>query len=176
MNSFPTLLEQANTWEIRSRGGFSLWAKSSSIKSTGQECRFPSELVMENAAASGNVGDDDPRPGHKISVAMPIGQDAHLISDGGRGEIRTHETFRFAGFQDRCHQPLGHPSVCCNHNRREHVSGTTVFKTAGINRSPVSPLGRTASCELPANLGYAYSTSPFTILSQASHSNADRSV
>jgi len=25
-------------------------------------------------------------------------------------------------------------------------------------------------------LGYAYSTSPFTILSQASHSNADRSV
>ncbi len=30
--------------------------------------------------------------------------------DGGGGEIRTHEAFRPAGFQDRCNQPLCHPS------------------------------------------------------------------
>jgi hypothetical protein len=29
---------------------------------------------------------------------------------GGGGEIRTHEAFRPAGFQDRCNQPLCHPS------------------------------------------------------------------
>ena len=30
---------------------------------------------------------------------------------GGRGGIRTHGTFRFAGFQDQSLQPLGHSSV-----------------------------------------------------------------
>src|SRR6266516_2921599 len=30
--------------------------------------------------------------------------------DGGGGEIRTHEAFRPAGFQDQCNQPLCHPS------------------------------------------------------------------
>ena len=30
---------------------------------------------------------------------------------GGAGEIRTHESLRPGGFQDRCHQPLGHRSV-----------------------------------------------------------------
>jgi hypothetical protein len=29
---------------------------------------------------------------------------------GGGGGIRTHEAFRPAGFQDRSHQPLDHPS------------------------------------------------------------------
>ena len=29
----------------------------------------------------------------------------------GGGGIRTHEDFRPAGFQDRSHQPLDHPSV-----------------------------------------------------------------
>src|SRR6266550_4162816 len=33
----------------------------------------------------------------------------HFLTDGG-GEIRTHEAFRPAGFQDRCNQPLCHPS------------------------------------------------------------------
>ena len=31
---------------------------------------------------------------------------------GGGGGIRTHEAFRPAGFQDRSHQPLDHPSWC----------------------------------------------------------------
>ena len=30
--------------------------------------------------------------------------------NGGGGGIRTHEAFRPAGFQDRSHQPLDHPS------------------------------------------------------------------
>ena len=30
---------------------------------------------------------------------------------GGSGEIRTHGTLRYAGFQDQSHQPLGHTSV-----------------------------------------------------------------
>ena len=30
---------------------------------------------------------------------------------GGGGGIRTHETFRPAGFQDQCDRPLCHPSV-----------------------------------------------------------------
>ena len=30
---------------------------------------------------------------------------------GGSGEIRTHEPFRAAGFQDRCIQPLCHASI-----------------------------------------------------------------
>ena len=30
---------------------------------------------------------------------------------GGRGEIRTHGTLRFVGFQDRCNRPLCHSSV-----------------------------------------------------------------
>ncbi len=30
---------------------------------------------------------------------------------GGGGRIRTHETFRPNGFQDRLLQPLGHSSV-----------------------------------------------------------------
>ncbi len=32
---------------------------------------------------------------------------------GGSGEIRTHEPFRVAGFQDRCIQPLCHASNGC---------------------------------------------------------------
>ncbi len=35
---------------------------------------------------------------------------SHLGQDGGGGGIRTHETFRPAGFQDQCIQPLCHPS------------------------------------------------------------------
>src|SRR6266496_3820741 len=35
----------------------------------------------------------------------------------GGGEIRTHEAFRPAGFQDRCNQPLCHPSgISCREN------------------------------------------------------------
>jgi len=33
--------------------------------------------------------------------------------DGGGSGIRTHETLRPAGFQDRCIQPLCHPSATC---------------------------------------------------------------
>ena len=32
------------------------------------------------------------------------------VNNGGGGGIRTHEGFRPAGFQDRSHQPLDHPS------------------------------------------------------------------
>jgi hypothetical protein len=35
---------------------------------------------------------------------------AHRKVNGGGGGIRTHEGFRPAGFQDRSHQPLDHPS------------------------------------------------------------------
>jgi hypothetical protein len=33
------------------------------------------------------------------------------LNTGGGGEIRTHETFRPSGFQDRRIQPLCHPSL-----------------------------------------------------------------
>ena len=33
---------------------------------------------------------------------------------GGSGEIRTHERFPVAGFQDRCNRPLCHASVKVN--------------------------------------------------------------
>jgi hypothetical protein len=33
------------------------------------------------------------------------------ITFGGSGEIRTHGTFRYAGFQDQSHRPLDHTSL-----------------------------------------------------------------
>ena len=36
-------------------------------------------------------------------------------SNGGEGEIRTRESFRIAGFQDQCLQPLGHLSKLWQH-------------------------------------------------------------
>ena len=36
---------------------------------------------------------------------------------GGSGEIRTHERFPVAGFQDRCNRPLCHASVKVNLER-----------------------------------------------------------
>ena len=38
---------------------------------------------------------------------------AILFRNGGWGGIRTHEGLPPGGFQDRCLQPLGHPSVGC---------------------------------------------------------------
>jgi hypothetical protein len=37
----------------------------------------------------------------------------------GGGEIRTHETFRPSGFQDRRNQPLCHPSGKSDRTRKE---------------------------------------------------------
>ena len=34
-----------------------------------------------------------------------------ILKNGGRGRIRTHETFRSNGFQDRRNRPLCHPSI-----------------------------------------------------------------
>ena len=41
---------------------------------------------------------------------------------GGRGEIRTHGTFRFVCFQDRCLKPLGHSSGVVKPYRNTLVS------------------------------------------------------
>jgi hypothetical protein len=38
------------------------------------------------------------------------------LQTGGSGEIRTHGTFLFAGFQDQCLKPLGHASINAVHN------------------------------------------------------------
>ena len=44
--------------------------------------------------------------------------------NGGGGGIRTHEAFRPAGFQDRSHKPLDHPSR--NYGSREVCHSTEV--------------------------------------------------
>ena len=51
---------------------------------------------------------------------------------GGGGGIRTHEAFRPAGFQDRSHQPLDHPS--------ENLSATSVPPAKRRARSAIFPL------------------------------------
>ena len=47
---------------------------------------------------------------------------------GGSGGIRTHGTFRFAGFQDQCLKPLGHASCIAFQHRcdrpLDHASGS----------------------------------------------------
>ena len=43
------------------------------------------------------------------TVAMTTS--AKLALFGGSGEIRTHGTFRYAGFQDPSHRPLDHTSL-----------------------------------------------------------------
>lgn len=48
---------------------------------------------------------------------------------GGRGEIRTRDTFQYDGFQDRCLKPLGHPSV------RTKTSGKIIFRKVVVCRS-----------------------------------------
>lgn len=40
-----------------------------------------------------------------ISINFPMG-----VTNGGDGEIRTHETFRFASLAVKCLRPLGHVS------------------------------------------------------------------
>jgi hypothetical protein len=41
---------------------------------------------------------------------------------GGGGGIRTHESLRSAGFQDRSHQPLDHPSGCARYGRLTSIA------------------------------------------------------
>lgn len=55
--------------------------------------------------------------------------------DGGEREIRTHETFRFAGFQDRCHQPLGQLSVPSFYNVANLSLKTRGFGNTGYTFS-----------------------------------------
>lgn len=47
-----------------------------------------------------------------LAGMMPLHRNLIAISimNGGSGEIRTHERFPVAGFQDRCNQPLCHAS------------------------------------------------------------------
>lgn len=52
------------------------------------------------------------RARHIPPTARDAPFDASLRS-GGSGEIRTHERFPFAGFQDRCNRPLCHASLIC---------------------------------------------------------------
>ena len=64
-------------------------------------CRFvePQSRVLTHPAPS-------TKPSGNISNTFSI-------TTGGRGGIRTHEELPLAGFQDRCLQPLGHPSIIC---------------------------------------------------------------
>ena len=56
-------------------------------------------------------------------------------SQSGGGGIRTHESFRPAGFQDRCLQPLGHPSgggtVADPGRRRTSADGYAALASRG---------------------------------------------
>jgi hypothetical protein len=47
---------------------------------------------------------------------------------GGGGEIRTHETFRPSGFQDRRDQPLCHPSGVAYLRSEIHYPITSLLK------------------------------------------------
>jgi hypothetical protein len=49
---------------------------------------------------------------------------------GGSGEIRTHGTLRFAGFQDRCIQPLCHTSAGASEGVRTLVISLEGFCSA----------------------------------------------
>ncbi len=50
-------------------------------------------------------------PRHALDSAFnPRSEIGNPKLNGGGGGIRTHEGFRPAGFQDRSHQPLDHPS------------------------------------------------------------------
>ena len=46
--------------------------------------------------------------GGNVKMKRPVCGPFHF--SGGGGEIRTHERFPFAGFQDRCNRPLCHTS------------------------------------------------------------------
>ena len=50
------------------------------------------------------------RTGAPSFDSAKTGLNHRLWTSGGCGEIRTHEGFPLAGFQDRCLQPLGHTS------------------------------------------------------------------
>ncbi len=47
---------------------------------------------------------------------------------GGGGEIRTHETFRPSGFQDRRDQPLCHPSGVAHLRSEIHYPISSLLK------------------------------------------------
>ena len=47
----------------------------------------------------------------RLSEAVIFSQSTAFVLHGGRRGIRTPETFRFNGFQDRRDRPLRHPSV-----------------------------------------------------------------
>ena len=57
-------------------------------------------------------------------------------ASGGGGGIRTHEDFRPAGFQDRSHQPLDHPSGC--------VRMPILASGSPMSKSPLQSLGSSA--------------------------------
>jgi hypothetical protein len=61
------------------------------------------------------------RAGAKLHLLFLLSQLVHLPQneERGGGEIRTHETFRPSGFQDRRNQPLCHPSRPGAHSRSE---------------------------------------------------------
>ena len=65
------------------------------VRSNQLSCRFVEPSVGSH-------------PPHPETVSSPP-----TILYGGRGGIRTHERFPFAGFQDRCFRPLSHPSGGC---------------------------------------------------------------
>ena len=75
--------------------------------------------------------------------------------DGGGGGIRTHEGLRPAGFQDRSHQPLDHPSeISMSVNLAFAREGTRLdLRKAGIRPARMlTPEPEAAFANLSANL------------------------
>src|SRR5205807_10178213 len=66
---------------------------------------------------------------------------------GGGGGIRTHEAFRPAGFQDRSHKPLDHPSE--NLDREKCATAERLSKRA-------SPIQAGCSVEHNSTKGYVH--------------------
>jgi hypothetical protein len=78
------------------------------------------------------------RPHHPSCVRISVMQDVEReperkllrrLRNGGGGGIRTHESFRSAGFQDRSHQPLDHPSEALNARNVAALPGLSKTKS-----------------------------------------------
>jgi hypothetical protein len=70
-------------------------------------------------------------PGENVEHRTPNVE----VKSGGGGGIRTHEAFRPAGFQDRSHQPLDHPSRDCVRGLEIHYSITPLLQGESAWRS-----------------------------------------
>ncbi len=77
---------------------------------TGSLAVFKQERSLKWAGERGVWG-IPPAPRQFLANSVWIFSNAHRhLENGGGGRIRTHGTFRYNGFQDRRHRPLGHSS------------------------------------------------------------------